>query len=72
MKKMQLPPLYLITDRHQLTAGNDFLAVLDELMRLGVGMIQLREKDLTAAELYPLAQELSGALPKTRLFAVAQ
>ena len=64
MKKVQLPPLYLITDRHQLSSGNDFLAVLDELMRLGVGMIQLREKDLTAAELYPLALELSGLCRK--------
>ena len=58
MKKVKLPPLYLITDRHQLTEGNSFFAVLDELMQLGVGMIQLREKDLTVAELYPLAQEL--------------
>ena len=64
MKKVQFPPLYLITDRHQLTAGDDFLAVLDELMKLGIGMIQLREKDLTAAELYPLAQELSGLCRK--------
>ena len=53
-----LPPLYLITDRHQVPAGRELLAVIEELLQAGVRMLQLREKDLLAAELYPLAKEL--------------
>lgn len=50
-----LPSVYLITDRHQIPAGRDFLEILDELLVAGIRLIQLREKDLTAAELLPLA-----------------
>lgn len=53
-----LPNLYLITDRHQIPNGQKFLKVLEELLQAGVKMIQLREKDLSAAELYPLAKKL--------------
>ncbi len=53
-----LPNLYLITDRHQIQKGRHLLEVLEELLQAGVKMIQLREKDLSAAELYPLAKEL--------------
>lgn len=53
-----LPPLYLITDRQQITAGRQFLDVVEELLQAGVRMLQLREKDLSAAELYPLAIKL--------------
>ncbi len=52
------PPLYLITDRHQLPTGRQLLDVLEELLRAGVTMLQLREKDLSAAELLPLAQQV--------------
>jgi len=53
-----LPNLYLITDRHQVPKEHQLLEVIEELLHAGVRMVQLREKDLTAAELYPLAQEL--------------
>lgn len=53
-----LPNLYLITDRHQVQKGRQLLEVVEELLKAGVRMIQLREKDLSAAELYPLAKEL--------------
>lgn len=49
--------LYLITDRHQ-TGGRPLLEVLESAMKGGVRAIQLREKDLSAAELYELAWEL--------------
>jgi len=54
----ELPPLYLITDRQQIPPGRRFLEVLEELLQAGVRLLQLREKDLSAAELLPLAREL--------------
>lgn len=54
----ELPPLYLITDRHQIASGRDLLGILEELLQAGVKLLQLREKDLTAAELLPLATKL--------------
>ena len=53
-----LPNLCLITDRHQVPKGRQLIEVVEELLQAGVKMIQLREKDLSAAELYPLAKEL--------------
>lgn len=50
--------LYLITDRRSLPAGHDLLATVRAALRGGVRAVQLREKDLSAAELYPLAREL--------------
>ena len=50
--------LYLITDRRSLPPGRDLLTVVAAALRGGVRAVQLREKDLSAAELYPLAQEL--------------
>ncbi len=55
-----LPNLYLITDRHQVREGRKLLEVIDDLLQAGVKMIQLREKDLSAAELFPLAKDLRG------------
>lgn len=49
--------LYLITDRHQ-TAGRPLLEVVEAALSGGVRAVQLREKDLPAAELYDLAWEL--------------
>jgi thiamine-phosphate pyrophosphorylase len=53
---MKIPDLslYLITDRHQ-TLGRDLLIVLEEAIRGGIRAIQLREKDLSAKDLYSLA-----------------
>lgn len=53
-----LPPLYLITDRHQIPAGKDYLGTLEALLAAGVRMIQLREKDLAADKVYQLANQL--------------
>jgi thiamine-phosphate pyrophosphorylase len=50
-----LPALYLITDRHLVRPDQDFFAVLEQLMMAGVRMIQLREKDLSAQQLYEMA-----------------
>ena len=56
--KTSLPYLYLITDRHQVKEKDQFLETIEELLQSGIKMIQLREKDLSAAELYPLAKSL--------------
>jgi thiamine-phosphate pyrophosphorylase len=50
--------LYLITDRKQLPPGRDFVETVAAALAGGVQAVQLREKDLAAAELYPLAREL--------------
>ncbi|MDD2898270.1 MAG: thiamine phosphate synthase [Desulfuromonadaceae bacterium] len=49
--------LYLITDRHQ-TAGRSLTDVVKQALEGGVKVVQLREKDLSGAELYRLAIEL--------------
>ena len=49
--------LYLITDRHQ-TGGRPLVEVVRHSLQGGVRAVQLREKDLPAAELYRLAVEL--------------
>jgi len=49
--------LYLITDRHQ-TGGRPLAEVVRRALEGGVRAVQLREKDLSAAELYRLAREL--------------
>lgn len=49
--------LYLVTDRKN-TAGRDLMEVLEEALAGGVKAIQLREKDLSAKELYPLASSM--------------
>lgn len=58
MKKSPLPPLYLITDRQLIRQGQDFFEVLEQLMVAGIRMIQLREKDLPAHQLYQMALDL--------------
>ena len=49
--------IYLITDRGQ-TRGRPLLDVLEEALEGGVGMIQLREKDLTGKALCDLAWQV--------------
>lgn len=49
--------LYLITDRHQ-TGGRPLLEVARAALEGGVRAVQLREKDMSGAELYRLALEL--------------
>lgn len=58
MNTSPLPSLYLITDRKLVRPDQDFFEKLEELMVAGVRMIQLREKDLPAQQLYDMAQRL--------------
>jgi len=50
--------LYLITDRQLVPAGRTLLQTIELALIAGVRAVQLREKDLTAGELLPLAREL--------------
>jgi thiamine-phosphate pyrophosphorylase len=56
-----IPRLYVVTDRQQ-TAGRPLEAVVAAAARGGAGMVQLREKDLTARELYDLGARLQNLL----------
>jgi thiamine-phosphate pyrophosphorylase len=51
------PALMLVTDRHQ-TRGRPLEAVVAAALDGGVNLVQVREKDLAARELYPLARRL--------------
>lgn len=46
--------VYLVTDRNALK-GKDLLASLEEAMAGGVGIVQLREKDMSSLEFYNMA-----------------
>lgn len=50
--------LYLITDRHRLPPGKTLQSTVEQTLLGGVRLIQLREKNLPAAELWPLAQQM--------------
>src|SRR5688500_1150301 len=56
-----IPRLYVVTDRQQ-TAGRPLEEVVAAAARGGAGMVQLREKDLTARELYDLGARLQNLL----------
>ena len=56
-----IPHLYLVTDRHQ-TAGRSLEDVVTSAASGGIGMVQLREKDLTARDLLALATRLKAIL----------
>lgn len=58
--------VYLITDRQQVPSGRTLVATVESALHGGVRAVQLREKDLSAAELYPLAVRLRSL---TRRFA---
>ena len=49
--------LYVVTDR-QLTGGRPLRLVVEAALRGGARAFQLREKDLSPRELYPLALEM--------------
>jgi thiamine-phosphate pyrophosphorylase len=53
--------LYVVTDRHQ-TAGRTLEEVVAAAIRGGAGAVQLREKDLTARDLYSLGARLQEVL----------
>ena len=50
--------LYLITDRLNLPDGKDLFVQVEAALYGGVRAVQLREKDLSAEELLPLAQQM--------------
>ncbi len=52
--------LYLITARHVLTKERSLAEAVERALRGGVRAVQLREKDLPAAELFRLAGQLRG------------
>jgi thiamine-phosphate diphosphorylase len=55
---VQLPsPLYVILDR-EVARGRDMLALLDAVLAGGCRVVQLREKHMPLAELYPLAEAM--------------
>jgi thiamine-phosphate pyrophosphorylase len=58
MENPLLPSLYLITDRKLIRPDQDFFAVVEQLLVAGTRMIQLREKDLPARQLYDMALRL--------------
>ncbi len=53
--------LYVVTDRHQ-TAGRALEEIVAAAAQGGAGAIQLREKDLSARDLYALGARLQAAL----------
>jgi thiamine-phosphate pyrophosphorylase len=53
--------LYVVTDRHQ-TAGRALEAVVAAAACGGAGAVQLREKDLSARDLYALGTRIQAAL----------
>lgn len=55
-EQVELFPLYLITDRHQ--AVPDLPHALEQALRGGARLVQLRDKDLPPAERLQLAKEL--------------
>lgn len=60
--------LYYITDRKQL-AGGDVAALLQQIelvAKCGIDFIQLREKDLSASELEPLARDAMDRIRRTK------
>lgn len=61
--------LYLITDRHR-TCGKPLMRVVDEALKGGIKAVQLREKGLSAKELFELAQGIRGLIRQygARLF----
>jgi len=57
MGRLRLPTLCLITDRHQ-CGGSELEAVVEAAIEGGVNVVQLREKDLPAGELFSLGMRL--------------
>ena len=52
-----LPKIYFISDLKRFADENAFLSNLEQLLAAGLRLVQLREKELTAHQLYQLAQK---------------
>lgn len=59
--RCRIPRLYVVTDRHQ-TAARSLPEVVAAVACGGAGMVQLREKDLSARDLYNLGMCLQDVL----------
>jgi len=57
MGRLRLPTLCLVTDRHQ-CGETELEAVVEAAIEGGVNVVQLREKDLSAGELFSLGMRL--------------
>ena len=57
----RIPRLYVVTDQQQ-TANRPLAEVIAAATRGGAGMVQLREKDLSAHELYALGVDIKEVL----------
>src|SRR5262249_49991061 len=66
---LPIPCLMLVTDR-RLARGGDLVGVVDAAVDGGVNAVQLREKDLSAMELWRLAVRLRDAIGDRALFLV--
>ncbi len=58
MPSILLPALCLVTDRRRLPVGRRLEEVVERAVEGGATMVQLREKDLSAAEMFALACRL--------------
>ncbi|WEV37077.1 thiamine phosphate synthase [Lactobacillus sp. ESL0677] len=64
--KIQKRPLYLVTDRTNLT-DNQFLTTIEQACKSGVDLVQLREKQLSGREYYELAQAVKQITDRYQL-----
>lgn len=58
--------LYLVTDR-DILKGRDLCEAVEEALRGGVTLVQLREKNASSAEFYQLARQLKTVTDKYRV-----
>jgi thiamine-phosphate pyrophosphorylase len=70
MVGLTLPVLMLITDRHLAGSDDALVAAVGEAVAEGVNAVQLREKDLSPAELLPLAVRLREVTAERASFVV--
>ncbi len=57
--------LLVVTDRHQ-TNGRPLVPLLQRVLAVGISMVQLRERDLSAGELVTLAREVQAVTASAR------
>ncbi|WEV51219.1 thiamine phosphate synthase [Lactobacillus sp. ESL0731] len=64
--KIKNRPLYLVTDRTNLT-DRQFLTTIEQACKSGVDLVQLREKQLSGREYYELAQAVKQITDRYQL-----
>ena len=68
--ELKAPILMLVTDRHSVGGADALVEAVDAAIGGGVNAVQLREKDLSPAELLPLAVRLREVTAGRALFLV--